>query len=146
MKTLFYILLLCSMTVSAQNLAPITTTETEYNYLTNGYERDIENGREIKKGYELKTIFSRGNNDWKFTYESFMEIDTDNVKAILITITKLKKDKTKYLCLPFNNQALFDKFMKDYEGLGVTMGMMFDLTVFELLQQSLNSNLNLIKQ
>lgn len=106
MKKLFLLFILCiGLNVSAQ----ISTSEEEYNYLTKGYPQGIENGLDIKKGYTLDKINSKGSPNFELELFSFSE--NGITKAYLIT--KKANDKIKYYCLPINNAELWRKYNYD---------------------------------
>ena len=84
---------------------------------------------------------------YRYNYQLFVESDTQNVKAVLITMTKLKKndDKTKYLCMPINNQELYDKYKTATNNLGVTrvnMGFYLDVSYFSLVSKIVDDRYN----
>ncbi|MCF6294870.1 MAG: hypothetical protein L3J25_04185 [Flavobacteriaceae bacterium] len=126
-------LLLCFL-LSITAFGQTTTTLEEYNYLTTGYEDDIKNGREIKDGYELKEFFNHKIEKYNYTYYYFNELETGKTKAILMVLEKPKKNKVKYLCLPFNNAELLEKFWNKQTSLGLNMGLYFEITVVAMLQ------------
>jgi len=100
----------------------ITSTE-EYNYLTKGYADDLEKGKDIKDGYELKEFykFDTKKINFKFTYYKFIETATKKTKAILVVGVKKSKKKKKFLCIPFNNKELITQSLIDVNDIGVTM-------------------------
>ena len=53
-NTLIFIFLLLFKSIVAQE--KITTTDDEYNYLTQGYAEQLQKGLDMKSGYELKKI------------------------------------------------------------------------------------------
>ena len=62
-------------------------------------------------------------------------------------MTKLKKndDKTKYLCMPINNQELYDKYKTATNNLGVTrvnMGFYLDVSYFSLVSKIVDNRYN----
>ena len=70
----------------------------------------------IKHIGEVFALQEKTSGDYYFNYQFLVELETENVKAIFIEITKVKsskKDKLRYLCAPFNNPLLTTKFKKD---------------------------------
>lgn len=140
-KLLILFVFFGSIYTHGQNDKNITTIE-EYNYLVNGYEKDLENGRSIKEGYELKPIADLKGDPFRIQYLNFYSSTEEKSKAVLIIITK-NNNKTKYLCLPYNNGPLLKRFSKDYEGLGISMQMSFDASMFLALQDLFEYKLNI---
>jgi hypothetical protein len=142
MRYLFFAFFIISSIAIAQEKEDNTILETtsieDYNYLTKGYESDLENGKGVKDGYSFKTLYEFNNDDWKIVYKGFRFDETETTKAILITIVKLKNNKTRYLCLPFNNSKLLQKYVKNYESLGITMQMVFDGVNANFMQRLFN--------
>ena len=100
----------------------VKTTESEYNFLLMQYAKD--KSITILEGYELKPFAEKTSGDFYFNYQFLVELETENVKAIFIEITKVKsskKDKLRYLCAPFNNPLLTTKFNKDVQNLESSM-------------------------
>ncbi len=120
----------------------IKTSLIEYNYLTKLYP--LEDEATMLSGYRLDDFFQTTVGKYNFNYRVFVEVKTEKVKAVFIIMKKLKKkkDKVEYLCLPFNNSALFSQFNKDVESIGITMGLTFDSLNRFLLSKLLNEKLN----
>lgn len=121
----------------SQDNKPVTSIE-EYNYLTQGYKLQLETGGDFKAGYELKPIVEDKAGDFTITYSLMNHISSKTTKAVLITLKKAKdkNDKIIYLCLPFNNQDLFQKFFKETENLGISMKMVFEASMYKALSNS----------
>lgn len=134
MKHYFTIISLLFLTIS---FSQTTTTEEEYRYLTEGYGKQIENGLDVyKEGYVLEDLFKSGEmSGYSFDYYSFKTAETKELKAILIVCQKLKKDKVRYLCIPFNNRELLGKFTGDYQTLGVSMKSMLEMVNIWVLSE-----------
>jgi hypothetical protein len=102
------------------------TTMTEYNYLTKGYQLDLETGRDIKNGYEL--LMATPNTESKvngvartISVSKFILIEENRTVALLIKISRKDTNYVKYLCLPdwdstkdVKDKAKLD-FFKQYE-------------------------------
>ncbi|MFZ4796764.1 MAG: hypothetical protein ACOYMA_04675 [Bacteroidia bacterium] len=91
------------------------TTEEEFNYLTKGYQIQMESGLDMKKGYSTKEItdyivnFQSGNYK-KVTFRYLYKEDTKKNVAVLAQFTFYKKEEnktiSKYLCIPLSNSEL----------------------------------------
>lgn len=148
MKKLLLFLLVFNY-VFGQTENSITTID-EYNYLTQGYKIQLETGGDFKKGYKLEQFEKVTVSNFEITYSFMIEEETKKAKAISIVLKKEKDkdDKVRYLCLPFNNKELFAKFYKDYESLGVSMGYFLNISMFNMLGQTLEGlhNIKSIKK
>lgn len=125
----FILTLLLSFSTAAQTEITTSGTRTtyqEYQFLTTTLEHS--DNPSLPDGYSFKDFKDVTMDDFNFNYKLYIEDATEKVKAISIVITKLKKknDKKRYLCIPFNNNDLFEKFIKDSEKLGVSMALKHD--------------------
>lgn len=120
----------------------IITTEIEYNYITNSYSDDVENGRDIKEGYELKDLSSIESKNFKFNFYKFIKTEDNTTRAVYLRIEKKGKNKVRHLCIPFNNKDLLAEFTKSYDKLGVQMQLETEVVIFAMLQSLLNEKLN----
>lgn len=136
-----FMVLFSSTLLHAQAFA-ISTTETEYNYLVNGYEDDLKNGKEVKSGYSLDLLQEMETKNFKFKFFNFIKIEDSTSRAVYFRIEKKGKSKTRNLCIPFNNNDLLAKFIASYNGLGIQMQIESDVAIFSILQQLMNSKLN----
>lgn len=110
-KLLFAMLLLAAGTISAQQ---VVTSEEEYNYLTKGYPAGLETGADIKNGYTLKKIDESSFSYCKVVFYEFSETSSGTIKAYLLQrIDVDKPKKTRWYCLPINNEVLMKKFTYD---------------------------------
>ena len=127
--------------------AKVSTTDDEYNYLTKGYSLTLENGTDIKAGYELKQIDQDVFGDYSVAYSLFTETSTGKTKAVLITVKKEKgkDDKVRYLCLPIGNQDLLIKFSGEVEKLGISMKIALDASTYNTLSKAFDKVANKIK-
>jgi hypothetical protein len=125
---------------------PVTSVE-EYNYLTAGYKIQVETGGEFKTGYELQKIDELKANGFITVTSLMKEIATGEIKAVSIVLTKEKDkaDKVVYLCLPFNNPELFERFFNDHQNLGLSMKVMMDMTMYFNLSRSFDKIANRCK-
>lgn len=125
------------------NNKDIKTTEEEYEFLTQKYSNVNKNY--LLKGYELKPFIEETIEEkYIYNYKLLVESNTKYVKAVLITITKLKSgdNKIKYLCMPLNNKELNKNYVKASVNLGVNIGYFFDLTNFSIASKILDNRYN----
>lgn len=109
------IILVATLLVAGFINAQVSTTEEEYNYLTKGLKIQEESGlgSEVKKGYELLKFGSiKYHDDFTTDYFEFKNSIENKTKALLIKIIRERDHKTVFLCLPINNESLFEKFAK----------------------------------
>ena len=95
-------------------MAQHTTTEIEFNYLTKGYAVDMSEGRDLKSGYRLDPMgqeYAIGT--YTFNFSAFVKLDEKAVAAILVVAKSKEWNNTYYLCIPFNNQELFQKYYNE---------------------------------
>ena len=127
-----YISILClltsSLTFSQVELkqSEIQTSDKEYQFLAEEY--GFENNFAMLEGYHLQPSKKIPIKQFEYDFQFFIQNSTNNIKAILIKITKEKRNNSKliYLCLPINNDILFKKFAIEYENLGFTIGDYFE--------------------
>src|SRR5687768_11609928 len=73
------------------------TTLEEYNYITKGLDIQMKSGLDMKKGYELKPIFSATEGNRSVSFSELLK-GTDK-RAIVADITWTSKKHT-YFCIP----------------------------------------------
>lgn len=125
------------------NNKDIKTTPDEYEFLTKKYS--TVNNNYLLNGYELKPFIEETIEEkYIYNYKLLVELNTKNVKAVLITITKLKNsdNKIKYLCMPLNNKELNKNYVKASVNLGVNIGYYFDLANFSVASKILDNRYN----
>jgi hypothetical protein len=125
------------------NNKDIKTTEEEYEFLTKKYSN--LNNNYLLNGYELKPFTEETIEEkYIYNYKLLVELNTKNVKAVLITITKLKSgdNKIKYLCMPINNKELNKNYVKASIKLGVNLGYYFALSNFSIVSKILDNRYN----
>ena len=142
MKKLIYILLLIPAVILAQGKT--TTTEEEYNYLLNGFKLQLENGGDMKAGYDVVKNEEIVTDNFTTTSYFLKELASNKVKAILYIMKRDKKTEknTYYFCVPFNNPILYEKFLKDVEGTGIVAGFYFDKILCKDLSKYASQALN----
>lgn len=112
-KIIFAIMLCASFMGRAQE---ISTTEEEYNYLTEGIRDQVLKGLDQKKdGYTLDKFYEAKSMSSDAVFHFYKFIDSaNNIKAIGI-IHKTPNSKITsghYMCYPINNEKLYKKFWK----------------------------------
>ena len=140
--TFFMLITISGFSQNEIKSSSIKTTYEEYNFLTERY--GLEDNVTMLNGYELQDFTEMTLEKFNYNYKLFVELKTKNVKAIFITITKIKKkdDKVKYLCMPINNGALFNKFQVETQGLGISMSMSFEALNKALLSRLIDEKFN----
>jgi uncharacterized GH25 family protein len=138
--TLAAILLFIATSLNAQNIqikpSKVVTSYEEYNFLTERY--GVMDNAKMLEGYALNHFFEQTVGKYNYNYKLFVESKTQKVKAVFITVTKIKKgdDKVRYICMPFNNPELFQRYVDELTGLGMSMYMgieRLNYTMFESL-------------
>ncbi len=113
MKKLFFLVaLLFFGKITAQD--QVTTSEEDYIYLTKDYPFAVENKYPVKSGYELKKIDESSFSNCKVVFYQFIETGSGQTKAFLLQRIDVEKPKkTRWYCLPINNELLMKKFTYD---------------------------------
>jgi hypothetical protein len=137
-----------SLNIQAQNKtfnpksSELSTTNEEYNFLTHRLPKSDD--KDMLSGYKLEDYYQKSLNEFIFEYKLLIN-ESEQVKAILIIGTKLKKkdDKKRYLCLPINNSQLHQKYLNEVESLGISMNLYLiglnNLMLSKLLDEKLNN-------
>lgn len=142
--TLFFIV---STTIYSQGLfnkSSVKTSYSEYNFLSEKMQ-NLDNV-EMMPGYKLEPLYENTTGDFNYVYQLFIHEETQEVRAISIKLTKIKKkkDKVVYACLPFNNVELLNKFSNKTASLGISMVLGFEainkLMISYLLDEKFNTN------
>jgi hypothetical protein len=107
-KRLLFLLVVGLMALAAKS----QTTEEEYNYLTKGYQIQLESGLDMKKGYTMKDLteyvvnFQSGNYK-KVTFKYLYKDEAKKNVAVLAIFSFYKKEEnktlSKYICIPLSN-------------------------------------------
>lgn len=103
--------------VKTYSQTPVTTTEEEYNYITKGYQVQIESGLDMKKGYTLKDIgdwsLKYGDGNRGFTFKGLYRGTNTKPCAIMAIYNKKEGEKItykEYYCIPtLTAEALWNK-------------------------------------
>lgn len=114
MKSL--VLLTCLLTIItlnsfAQESSP--TTVEEYNYLTKGYQIQMESGLDMKKGYRFNDMINKQMGNYHFTVKALVREKKDEIAALLVITKSHISSKTYYLCIPQGNAQLVEKYWAD---------------------------------
>lgn len=106
--------LLLSMAVKGQDV--VTTTE-EYNYLTKGLKRTLEEGADAKVGYTLEENepVTHPNGNYTFTFRPFKKNDSGKIVAISVFAQSKLWNHTYYLCIPRGNPQLTQLYWAELE-------------------------------
>lgn len=94
------------------------TTETEYNYITKGYQETISKGLDLKKGYSLQDLYFHNDEAYSFDFKLFVEDKTKKTKAIFVCAYSKVWQKKYYLCIPIANELLkkqYEDFLKTWD-------------------------------
>jgi len=139
----FALIALCLLSSIIYSQGKVSTTLEEYNYLTQGYALQLQNGGDMKAGYELVKYDEDSSVKFTMSYFLLKKMDSKKTQAVLIVLKK-GEDKIRYLCLPINNKDLFKKYGEDVMNLGLSMSTMFEAslsrTLAKLLDEKLNAN------
>ena len=67
-----------------------TVTEEEYNYMAKGFWSQIENGLDMKKGYEIENTdgYAMNYTNYTFTFYPLMKLNVDKTKSLVGYIIK----------------------------------------------------------
>lgn len=145
MKIIFFTvcLLYFTTTVHGQN-APmaVTTTLDEYNYLTKGLKRTMEEGADAKSGYVLRDVppVKIGEN-YEFTFRPFIKNETGKMVAMSVVVKSKGWGNSMnvwYLCVPRgNNVELLKMYWDSYKGWDSALLKVYaDLTSWLLAESS----------
>jgi len=125
------------------NKSEVVTTELEYQFLTEVYPNMKIPA--LMDGYRLDPFYKSNTEDFDISYELLVKDKNNELRAVFITITKIKKkdDKKEYLCLPINNPILFKKFWEhQYYKLGMSMTAIYDISNTALLSRFFDATYN----
>ena len=92
------------------------TTEEEYNYLTKGYQTQIAEGLDMKKGYHFRDMGNMKQSNYEFTMKLLIRESTNEIGGILVITKSLAWNKVYYLCIPHGNQELANRYWTDLSG------------------------------
>ena len=112
------------------NYTKSQTTQEEYLYLTKGLKIQIENGLDIKKGYELKKIDYAGVENKKVELFKLIRQNTNTIAAHLLVYNN--STSSEYICIPTKDAS--EEMRNAYFGqLSNNMGQSLRLTLISFL-------------
>jgi hypothetical protein len=89
------------------------TTQDEYNYLTKGLKRTLEEGGDAKGGYTLSEPSAYVSGPYEISFAGFVKQSTNAVSAISCVVKSSVSGNTYYLCLPLGNETLLNSYFAD---------------------------------
>ncbi|WP_431213905.1 hypothetical protein ACQ86N_03160 [Puia sp. P3] len=92
---------------------PAPTTEEEYNYITRGYQTQVSQGLDMKKGYHFANLFDTKISNYTFTAKALIRDVSNEIAGILIITHSQIWDKTYYMCIPHGNEQLANRYLSD---------------------------------
>ena len=123
-------LILAFLMISSIVISQVSMSDETYDKLNN-YKEELAENKDAKKPddfsfKEIETWYCREKYNYQFNY--IINNQTNEKIGIFITCIKEKNnaDKYRYLILPFGNKNLFNLFLRDKAGLGISMGMYLD--------------------
>jgi hypothetical protein len=85
----------------------------EYNYVTKGYQIQVESGLDMKKGYEIETIDTMSDGDRFAELKSLIRTKDNTRKIAAYMIVYSRKGSPKeYICIPSFKSS--DEVLKKY--------------------------------
>lgn len=106
---------------------PYGTTIEEYNYVTKGYAVQVEQGLDMKAGYEFASL--NGYGEWGSSYISLADGSSINVKfellkndskpfpqrAVMVIMNYEPEGFERYLCIPnnYSSDLIWNKYFDD---------------------------------
>lgn len=122
MKNILLLVVLClliSFSFSQKaNPAPVASTPAptsteEYNFAIKGYRIQTEGGLDPKKGYHFNDLFEKQLGGYDFTAKTLIREQKNEAAAILIIVNSKVSQKDYYVCIPFDNPELFQRYWGD---------------------------------
>ena len=94
------ILITASIIAFSSNISAQTTLE-EYNYITKGYQAQIESGLDMKKGYELEDISERATAERKVSLKKlYKTVGGQKKVAAYMVVYSREGNPKEYICIP----------------------------------------------
>jgi hypothetical protein len=97
-------------TAQPTNAAPAPTTAEEYNFVTKGFRIQTEGGLDAKKGYHFNELFEKQFGNYNFTAKTLVREQKTEIAAILIIINSKISQKDYYVCIPYDNPELLQRY------------------------------------
>jgi hypothetical protein len=85
----------------------------KFNYITKGYATQVADGLDMKKGYHFHDVFDVRRGNYEFTAKELIRESSDQLAGVLVIAKSLTWNKTYYLCIPHDNNALVEKYWND---------------------------------
>jgi hypothetical protein len=117
------------------------TTQEDYNYITKGYQDDIEKGKGIKTGYNIKEIQSQTavTVDGIRRYVTVYYFRKGLVNKAFLVKCNDSVGNTRYMCIPSANSDsdLWDQMFSDFASTGKEWNVTFVYALSRLTSQKL---------
>ncbi len=97
-------------TAQPTTAAPAPTTAEEYNFVTKGFRIQTEGGLDAKKGYHFNELFEKQFGNYNFTAKTLVREQKTEIAAILIIINSKISQKDYYVCIPYDNPELLQRY------------------------------------
>lgn len=108
-KTLLILATIISFSTFAQEqsdeVAFHNTTLEEYNYMTKGYEIQMESGLDMKKGYTFDELEDINMDGYDFNLKFLSRTDSDQLAGVLVVITSENTGLKEYVAVPVGNDS-----------------------------------------
>jgi hypothetical protein len=111
-------------TASAQTTmasTPAPTSTEEYNFAIRGYRIQTEGGLDPKKGYHFNDLFEKQFGMYNFTAKTLIREQKNEAAGILVIVNSKVSQKDYYVCIPFDNPELFQRYWGDLSGWDKTL-------------------------
>jgi hypothetical protein len=105
---------------------PAPTTGEEYNYITKGYQTQVTEGLDMKKGYHFKDMGAIKNGNYNFTFKLLIRESTNEMAGVLVIAQSLVWKKVYYLCIPHGNQDLANRYWSQLNLWDRSMSVAYD--------------------
>ncbi len=99
-----------TMTALIAYCQPSPTTEEEYNYVTKGYQTQLSQGLDMKKGYSFKDHGALVAGNYAFTFKILTRDAKKEMAAIMVIAKSAVSGNSYYLCIPHGNPDLAKKY------------------------------------
>jgi len=95
---------------------PAPTSTEEYNFVTKGYRIQTEGGLDPKKGYHFNDLFEKQLGLYNFDAKTLIREQKNEAAALLIIVNSKVSQRDYYICIPFDNAELFQRYWGDLSG------------------------------
>ncbi len=104
MKKINILTAIITMTIIFSTKVFGQTTLEEYNYVTKGYQVQLESGLDMKKNYELEDVNEATTGERIVTLKKLVKSTTNQKKTVAYMLTYTKgSGTTEYICIPHPN-------------------------------------------